>query len=140
MKLSQDLETECLMPGPSDKLEEIGLTLLKWISSHRGLSYALTHDKVGILFVDHANSLEIWDEYTRRQYLSKAPERNPYGDDEQPKKFRDFDIFQKIRVLHQLSVWTFWNADRMREKMDVTENDQTSWVRRLTLLPAGAGR
>jgi hypothetical protein len=35
--------------------------------------------------------------------------------------------------LHQLSVWTFWNADRMREKMDVTENDQTSWVRNLTL-------
>jgi hypothetical protein len=30
---------ECLKPDPSDKLEEIGLTLLKWISSHRGLTY-----------------------------------------------------------------------------------------------------
>ena len=38
IKLPQELETECLKPGPSDKLEEIGLTLLKWISSHRGLT------------------------------------------------------------------------------------------------------
>jgi DNA-directed RNA polymerase len=33
----QDFENECLKPGNSEKLEEIGLTLLKWISSHRGL-------------------------------------------------------------------------------------------------------
>jgi len=33
----QDFETECLKPESSEKLEEIGLTLLKWISSHRGL-------------------------------------------------------------------------------------------------------
>jgi hypothetical protein len=37
--LAQELETECLKSGPLDKLEEIGLTLLKWISSHRGLTY-----------------------------------------------------------------------------------------------------
>ncbi len=35
----QDFEEECLKPGYSEKLEEIGLTLLKWISSHRGLKY-----------------------------------------------------------------------------------------------------
>ena len=33
----QDLETECVKPEKSDKLDEIGLTLLKWISSFRGL-------------------------------------------------------------------------------------------------------
>ena len=35
----QDFEEECLKPGYSEKLDEIGLTLLKWISSHRGLKY-----------------------------------------------------------------------------------------------------
>lgn len=43
-RVSQDLETECLKPGVSDKLEDIGLNLLRWISSHRGLSYVMrTH-------------------------------------------------------------------------------------------------
>lgn len=37
--LTQDLEDECLKPEPSYKLLEIGLCLLKWISSHRGLTY-----------------------------------------------------------------------------------------------------
>ncbi|RMZ92059.1 hypothetical protein DV736_g694, partial [Chaetothyriales sp. CBS 134916] len=106
----EDFETECLRPGGSDKLEEIGLALLKWISSHRGLNY------------------DIWDEYTRRQYLAKAPHLNPYGDDEQAKKFGHFDIFLKLRVLHQLTVWTFWNPDRMRERMDEQrEHEQTAW-------------
>ncbi|RMZ83825.1 hypothetical protein DV737_g1437, partial [Chaetothyriales sp. CBS 132003] len=106
----EDFETECLRPGSSDKLEEIGLALLKWISSHRGLNY------------------DIWDEYTRRQYLAKAPHLNPYGDDDEPKKFRHFDIFLKLRVLHQLTVWTFWNPDRIRERMDEQrEHEQTAW-------------
>lgn len=30
---------ECLKPGPSEKLLEIGLCLLKFVSSHRGLTY-----------------------------------------------------------------------------------------------------
>jgi hypothetical protein len=30
-------EDECLKVEPSPKLEEIGLALLKWVSSHRGL-------------------------------------------------------------------------------------------------------
>lgn len=37
--MSQDLETECLKHG-SMALQDIGLTLLKHISSHRGLTYA----------------------------------------------------------------------------------------------------
>ncbi|KIW95066.1 uncharacterized protein Z519_03648 [Cladophialophora bantiana CBS 173.52] len=107
----EDFESECLKPGYSEKLEEIGLTLLKWISSHRGLNY------------------DIWDEYTRRQYLAKAPRLNPYGNEEEPKRFRDFDIFTKIRILHQLTIWTFWNPDRIREKMteQPREIDQTEW-------------
>lgn len=35
----QDLEHECLRPEASEKLAEIALTLLKFVSSHRGLTY-----------------------------------------------------------------------------------------------------
>ncbi|RHZ68526.1 putative PHD finger domain protein [Aspergillus thermomutatus] len=106
-----DLETECLKPEPSEKLMEIGLCLLKWVSSHRGLTF------------------ENFDEYTRRQYNAKAPHLpNPFGYDEVPNKFLEFDVFLKLRVLHQLSVWTFWNPDRVREKMpEQKEIDQTQW-------------
>lgn len=71
---------------------------------------------------------EIFDEYTRRQFVAKAPARNPYVTEEEPKKFADFDTFQKIRVLHQLSIWTLGNADRMRERMpEQKEIEQTQW-------------
>ncbi|KAJ5183649.1 hypothetical protein N7492_001265 [Penicillium capsulatum] len=107
----EDLENECMKPEPSQKLLEIGLCLLKWISSHRGLT------------VDN------FDEYTRRQYNAKAPHVvNPFGQEEEPLKFMDFDVFLKVRVLHQLSVWTFWNPDRIRDKMpEKKENEQLQW-------------
>jgi hypothetical protein len=69
---------------------------------------------------------EIFDEYTRRQYLAKAPLRNPFGEDEEPAKFNDFDVFTKIRVLQQLSTWTLGNASRIREMMPDDE-DQLTW-------------
>ncbi|KAL8866083.1 MAG: hypothetical protein Q9174_006503 [Haloplaca sp. 1 TL-2023] len=71
---------------------------------------------------------EIFDEYTRRQYVAKAPECNPFGIDETPNKFADFDVFTKLNILCQLSRWTFVNTDRMREKMSDTQDmDQLSW-------------
>lgn len=48
--------------------------------------------------------------------------------DEEPAKFSNFDIITKIKVLQQLSVWTFNNPDRMREKMASVGEDQTQWV------------
>jgi len=41
-------------------------------------------------------SPEIFDEYTRRQYVAKAPQRNPFGVEEEPAKFNEFDIFTKV--------------------------------------------
>lgn len=106
----EDLETECLKPEPSQVLSDIGLALLKYVSSHRGLTP------------------EIFDEYTRRQYVAKAPDRNPFGTDEEPQKFAEFDVFLKLKVLVQLSQWTLINADRMRERMPETkDNEQTQW-------------
>lgn len=54
---------------------------------------------------------------------------NPFGYDEQPKKWSSLDVFTKIRVLQQLSLWTFNNPDRIREKMPEKESEQTFWVR-----------
>lgn len=79
--------------------------------------------------VSHEARLELFDEFTRRQYVSKAPDRNPFGTEEAPKKFADFDVFTKLRVLVQMSQWTLINADRMREKMAETKDtEQTQWV------------
>ena len=39
----------------------------------------------------------MFDEYTRRQYLSKAPGLNPFGDGEVAASFSEFDVFQKVR-------------------------------------------
>ncbi|MCJ1308088.1 hypothetical protein MMC25_001739 [Agyrium rufum] len=105
----EDLEIECLKPEPSEKLAEIGLAMLKLVSSHRGLTP------------------DLFDEYTRRQYVAKAPTRNPFGTEEIPTPFAGFDVFTKLRVLVQLSRWTLLNPDRMREKMVATDGDQTQW-------------
>ncbi|KAF1956155.1 hypothetical protein CC80DRAFT_70117 [Byssothecium circinans] len=114
LKISDDfgiaeLETECLKPQPSEKLAEIGLALLKHISSHKGLTP------------------EIFDEYARRQFVAKAPSRNPFGTDELPIKFDTFDVFTKIRTLQQLSVWTLNNPNSVRERLNATEAEQLDW-------------
>ncbi|KAF2472110.1 uncharacterized protein BDR25DRAFT_333529 [Lindgomyces ingoldianus] len=105
----EDLEGECLKPHPSEKLANIGLALLKHVSSHKGLT------------------LDIFDEYARRQYVAKAPHINPFGAEEAPNKFNEFDIFTKIRVLQQLSVWTLNNPNSIRERINASDNDQTLW-------------
>jgi hypothetical protein len=71
----------------------------------------------------------IFDEYTRRQFMAKAPERNPFGEEEEPKKFDDFDVFTKIRVLQQLSTWTLNNPNSIRERLGVLpDSEQAFWV------------
>lgn len=72
------------------------------------------------------HSPDIFDEYTRRQYLAKAPQRNPFGDDEDPIKFNDLDIYSRIQVLQQLSTWTLGNAERIRGLM-AQDEDHTAW-------------
>ncbi|KAL2199710.1 hypothetical protein P885DRAFT_29579 [Corynascus similis CBS 632.67] len=105
----EDLEAECLKPG-SMTLQEIGLRILKFLSSHR----SLTH--------------ELFDEYTRRQFLSKAPEKNPLGTAEEPAKFAQFDVFTKIRVLQQMTQLVMMNPERLRERTEEQKDtDQTNW-------------
>jgi hypothetical protein len=86
---------EC-MKSHSTVLSDIGLALLKFVSSHRGLTSVSTYLLSSVLTDD---SPEIFDEYTRRQYLAKAPQRNPFGNEEEPAKFMDFDVFTKASTL-----------------------------------------
>ncbi|KAK0754088.1 hypothetical protein B0T18DRAFT_386017 [Schizothecium vesticola] len=105
----EDLEADCLKPG-APVLQDIGLGFLKYISSHRGLTHAL------------------FDEYTRRQFLAKAPEKNLFGTDETPARFADFDVFTKLRVLHGMTQIILMNPERLRERTEEQKDtDQTSW-------------
>ncbi|KAE9965467.1 hypothetical protein BLS_007626 [Venturia inaequalis] len=105
----EDFEDECIKPTTSERLKQIGLALLKFVSSHKGLTP------------------EMFDEYTRRQYVAKAPKRNPFGVDDEPAQFNEFDVFTKIRILQQLSVWTLNNPNPIRERLDERESEQISW-------------
>lgn len=120
------LEEECVKPGHSEKLSQLGLTLLRWVSSHRGLTYGKVLLSMSWGQQLSAYSLDIFDEYARRQYLAKASERNPFGEEEEPLKFSEFDVFTKLKVLQQLSVWTLNNPDRIKERME--DRDETNWV------------
>lgn len=95
----QDFETECLNPQ-STKLQDIGLSLLKFLSSQRGLTfvwYFLDTSSRQMLTWDIRN--ESFDEYTRRQFEMKAPEKsNPFGPEPSPNRFADFDIYTKVRL------------------------------------------
>ena len=55
--------------------------------------------------------------------------------EEEPKKFTDFDVFTKLKVLHQLSTWTLNNPDRIRERMEEKGDEQTIWVRHAQPFP-----
>lgn len=87
---------ECLK-SHSTVLPEIGLALLKFVSSHRGLTQVFRSLQFICLTLYRP---ELFDEYTRRQYVAKAPHRNPFGIEEEPEKFAEFDIFTKVGRLH----------------------------------------
>lgn len=90
------MEADCLKPG-STTLQDIGLGFLKFLSSHRGLTYVLLQSEPDVALT--SNSRELFDEYSRRQFLAKAPEKNPFGDETTPARFADFDIFTKVHSM-----------------------------------------
>lgn len=44
------------------------------------------------------HSLDQFEEYTRRQYLAKKPEANPFGEEEQATKFDDLSVLTRVRT------------------------------------------
>ncbi|KUI65741.1 hypothetical protein VM1G_02029 [Cytospora mali] len=106
----EELETECLKHG-STALQGIGLSMLKHLSSHRGLTH------------------ELFDEYTRRQFAAKMPnKKNPFGNGETALKFSEFDIFKKLRTLWQMTQLIMMKPENIRPNMDEQRvDDQTNW-------------
>ncbi|PKS07863.1 hypothetical protein jhhlp_006471 [Lomentospora prolificans] len=103
------MEEECLRPN-STILKDIGLALLKCLSSQRGLT------------------AEHFEECARKQFAAKAPNQNPFGTSVQPVMFDDFNITTKIRVLQKFTEWIMIYPDRLRGKMDEQRDiEQTSW-------------
>ncbi|KAI6779096.1 Reticulocyte-binding protein 2 a-like protein [Emericellopsis cladophorae] len=66
---------------------------------------------------------DIFDSQARKQYLDKAPDANPFGNDDAPARFQDFDVPTK-----QLTQWVMIFPERIRERMDEQRDiDQTTW-------------
>jgi len=86
------------MKSHSTVLSDIGLALLKFVSSHRGLTFVTP---VLTWFHTDSKSPDLFDEYARRQYLAKAPHRNPFGIEEEPAKFIDFDAYTKVSIVFE---------------------------------------
>ena len=47
---------------------------------------------------------ELFDEYARRQFATRKPSQNPFGVDEMPAAFDEFDVFTKVRVIARETV------------------------------------
>ncbi|KAK9354509.1 hypothetical protein V1523DRAFT_461026 [Lipomyces doorenjongii] len=105
------LEKELLGLTPLSLIPKIRLRLLQNLSSQRNLT------------------LEQFNEYARRQYRQKAPTLAcPFGDDEDPLAFDEMDVFDQIKILHQLCEWQMYNAERFRERMNTTkESEEIPW-------------
>ncbi|OAQ81420.1 phd finger domain-containing protein [Purpureocillium lilacinum] len=105
----EEMEAECLKPQ-STLLADVALSILKLVSSHRGL----THD--------------IFNDQMRKQYLAKSPDSNPFGDEDAPRNFADLDVFTKIKVLQQLTQWVMIHPERLRDKMEEQKDtEQAGW-------------
>ncbi|RFU76036.1 phd-finger domain-containing [Trichoderma arundinaceum] len=103
------IEEECLKPN-SVVLSDIALALLKMVSSQRGLTHAS------------------FDEQARKQYMSKSPESNPFGDEDAPSGFAQLDVFTKIKVMQQFTQWIMIRPELLREKMkEQKDTEQTTW-------------
>ncbi|QPG99095.1 hypothetical protein C2857_000848 [Epichloe festucae Fl1] len=105
----EELEAECLNPQ-SELLSDIALSLLKLVSSHRGLT------------------LDTFNDQLRKQYVARAPEQNPLGDENNPVTFAALDIIKKIQVLQTLTQWIMSYPERIRDKMiEQKDIEQTDW-------------
>ncbi|KAG6290647.1 hypothetical protein E4U09_004313 [Claviceps aff. purpurea] len=103
------LEMECLKPH-SKVLSDIAFALIKLASLRQGLTF------------------DALDDQLRKQYLAKAPDDNPLGDENNPLTFASLDIFRKIRVLQTLTQWIMSYPERIRNRMsEQKETEQMDW-------------
>lgn len=106
----EELEGALLAPQ-SPLIEQIKLTLIKMVTSNTRLL------------------IEQFDDQARKQYLLNEAKANPFeGDDMAVISFNDMDLSIKIRVLHQLSIWTFKYPSMLRERMGIIDiSEELLW-------------
>ncbi|RVD83004.1 uncharacterized protein DFL_007408 [Arthrobotrys flagrans] len=91
-------------------LHDVQIGLLKNVSSQRGLT------------------IEMFDDYTRRQYVHRRVPVNPFGTGPLPISFYSFEPEQRVLILHQLAMWIISNTDSFRSKIDPHRvMDHTDW-------------
>ncbi|KAI5776763.1 hypothetical protein EDC01DRAFT_624908 [Geopyxis carbonaria] len=109
-EFDQDDLERGLLAGEPELVQQIKISLLKSVSSHRGLTP------------------EQFEEYTRRLYLARKAQANPFGDGVLPIRFIDLDLFQRVIVLYQMSLWALAHPEQLRDKMkDCGEKEQLTW-------------
>ncbi|KAF3158278.1 hypothetical protein TWF788_004796 [Orbilia oligospora] len=103
---ARDISSPCGTP----LLHDVQIGLLKNVSSQRGLT------------------IEMFDDYTRRQYIHRRVQVNPFGTDPMPISFYSFKPEQRVLILHQLAMWIISNTDSFRSKIDPHKvMDHTDW-------------
>ncbi|KAK6542191.1 hypothetical protein TWF694_007954 [Orbilia ellipsospora] len=91
-------------------LHDVQIGLLKNVSSQRGLT------------------IEMFDDYTRRQYMAKNPLANPFGTDPEPLSFYQLEPKDRVKLLHQLCMWILAKPEAFRDKVDPHKMvDNTDW-------------
>lgn len=144
----EDLEADCLKPG-APVLQDIGLGFLKYISSHRGLTYVsvslrpfntpLTPSNTATRFLTSIPGGNFWPKLPKRICLE--PPRQPPDSPiltslarcvrlEEHSRISAADIVPpQLRVLHGMTQIILMNPERLRERTEEQKDtDQTSWV------------
>ncbi|KAK9478698.1 hypothetical protein V1514DRAFT_330176, partial [Lipomyces japonicus] len=105
------LEKEFLGLTKVNLISKIRLHLLQHLSSQRNLT------------------LEMFDDYARRQYRQKLPYfKHPFGEEEIPFLFDNFSIYNQIIVIHQLCEFQTFNVERFRARTETTkEAEEIQW-------------
>ncbi|KAK6529207.1 hypothetical protein TWF281_008390 [Arthrobotrys megalospora] len=106
----EDFARDLTSPSGTPLLHDVQIGLLKNVSSQRGLT------------------IEMFDDYTRRQYIHRRSPVNPFGTDPLPISFYHLEPEERVRVLHQLAMWIISNTDSFRSKVDPHKvMDHTDW-------------
>ncbi|KAK6511921.1 hypothetical protein TWF481_000825 [Arthrobotrys musiformis] len=106
----EDFARDLSSPSGTPLLHDVQIGLLKNVSSQRGLT------------------IQMFDDYTRRQYIHRRVPVNPFGTDPLPISFYSFEPQQRVLILHQLAMWIISNTDSFRSKVDPHKVlDHTDW-------------
>ncbi|RPA77976.1 hypothetical protein BJ508DRAFT_416798 [Ascobolus immersus RN42] len=70
--------------------------------------------------------VEQLDEVARGQWRYRLLTSGPFGDEDEPNKFTEFDMETKLDVIHQLSLWVLVRSDKLRALLS-PDQKETDW-------------